>query len=137
MQRLSFPKPGELYLPVTFGLIGTLCAICWSMVHLQSEFSVTFDKSVPVAMLGGVGGAIVGALIQFVVRRLPKITRVVFVIEVVLISVSVCAPIGWIVRNPYEDPSGQESIWHGAVVGLVVCAVMFAVACLIQFRRRS
>jgi len=119
----------ELHLPLTCALIGVLVAICWGMVHRQSAFDPTrvhLDHSLPLAVAGLVGGAVLGSLLERASVRWPPLTRALEAVLVPVLVGSIAGPLGWITRDAGLDWSGEEAIVHagawGAGVGLALYA---------------
>ena len=140
MRKPPLWTPDDLRLPVILGLTGTLLAICYGMTHFPSDVHhtrVALEESIPIAGFGGIVGAVFGGLVERFVRARPRATSLVFVIEVELVCASICAPIGWFVKDIRVDHWGLETMLKAAVVGLCLGLVLNVVAWIFRRRRRN
>src|SRR6266404_2643567 len=119
-------KQRKLLLPVSCGAIGVLWAICWGMTHRPPGTDpdrVNLDESIPLAMLGTLGGVLIGAALYQITRHS---LRLIWLFEIALCSLlagSIAAPFGWMARHVAADRTGVQSIIQtgliGAIAGLV------------------
>jgi hypothetical protein len=135
-------KRRELHLPLTCALIGMLWAICWGMVHCQSEFDRTrvhLDQSIPLAGAGLVVGALVGTVLHRVSARWTTLLRVLEVVLVPVLAGSIAGPLGWLWRDDRLDWSGEGAILRAASYGLAVGLALYLVGCALRClaRRRT
>src|SRR3954469_16068247 len=106
-------KRRELHLPLTCALLGALVAICWGMVHLQSDYDRTrvhLERSLPLAVLGVVCGALVGRVLQRAATARPAIGVLLEATLVPALVAGIAGPVGWLCRDAAEDWSGETAI---------------------------
>jgi len=135
-------KRRELHLPLTCALVGVLWAICWGMIHKQSELDRTrvhLDQSIPLAVAGFLGGALIGAALQRVSALCPPLTRVLEVILVPVLAGSIAGPLGWLARDDRLDWSGEEAILRAGTYGVAAGLALYPAgwACQCAGRRRK
>src|SRR6516164_9764394 len=92
-------KRREIQFPIICTLIGGLWAICWAMIHRQSEYdrtSVKLDKSVPVLCVGLAAGLLIGCCLSELARRWHAMSQIVAPIITVVLAASIAGPFGWL-----------------------------------------
>ncbi len=137
-------KQRKLLMPVSCGAIGVLWTICWGMTHRPPGTDpdrVYLDESIPLAMLGTLGGVLAGAALYQITRHSLQL---IWLFEIALCAVlagSIAAPFGWLGRDVGADRTGTEAILRtgliGAIVGLVLAVGVRICRRVIRSRRSN
>jgi hypothetical protein len=133
-------KRRELHLTLTCALIGVLLAICWAMVHRQSDsdrMTVHTEESLPFAVAGLACGAIVGWVLQRALMAWPALAYLLEPVLIPTLAASIAGPIGWLARDSYLDWSGEDAILRAAAWGAGAGLVLYMATRVYWAMRRT
>jgi hypothetical protein len=114
--------------PIVFLLTGAGAGLCVGMLtRNDSEFRVHLEDSMPLVILGGCAGALLGGGVAAACTCRPRLVRPAGLASIVLLCAAVAAPLGWIVgtevasaRLPRAD--SKEDVQHLPPLGMAVGA---------------
>jgi len=115
---------------VLSALIFALVGICVGMIFGHSESDrtrVPLEVGVPLSFCGYIAGSIVGYFLDRWTIGSPRLRRNAETALAVVLAGAVFAPIGWLTRDPWQDPAGHQDIFlfFGAGVIFAILITIF------------
>jgi hypothetical protein len=114
-------------LPLILALVGAGAGVCGAMLYWQDpgeRARVHLDASLPLALVGLLGGAAVGGAAAAICARRPRLIPAAGVGAAALLGAAFAAPLGWIVGDMGAERLAREGMAVGAGVGAALGLVV-------------